>query len=86
MESTAKPAPYFAAYPLKAVKESNVNNLPPTSPYLRALLSGARSNRSPLKVLPMINSPRVDRMTAPSESRLPHDIELTEKTWFCSYE
>lgn len=86
MESTAKPSTYFSAYPLKAVKESSVNKHQPESPYLKAILSGTKTNGDRSKVFPMVNSPKRGKMPSIDESKLPKDIELTEKTWFNNYE
>jgi hypothetical protein len=86
MNSIAKPSFYFSAYPLKVIKDSSVNK-EPSSPYLKALLSGTAKSRSRGKVLPMINPYNNQFSPAPVEDdKLPKDIELTEKDWFKHYE
>lgn len=87
MKSTAKPSLYFSAYPLKAIKKSADTNYQPTSPYLKALLSGKPKTSSLVKVLPMANPYKKQFSVVPFEDdKLPRDIELTEKDWFKNYE
>ena len=86
MNSIRKPSFYFSAYPLKVIRQST-GNTEPTSPYLKALLSGSGKTRTPGKVLPMINPYNKQFSPAPlEEDKLPKDIELTEKDWFKHYE
>jgi hypothetical protein len=97
MKGNAKSSPFFAAYPLKAVESAMKQKT--GSPYLRAILTakpqpeGKKANRA--MVFPMINpyknpyganadaipSARVTPVT-----KVPSDIELTEKKWFHNYE
>ena len=86
MKSIVKPSFYFSAYPLKAVKGSSSDNSP-SSPYLKALLSGKTKTSSRVRVFPMTNPYNKQFKPVPPEpGKLPKDIELTEKDWFKNYE
>lgn len=88
MESTAKPSVYISAYPLKAVRESNIANHPPQSPYLKALLSRTlQPDPGRLRVITMWSAQKkYDPLPTFDQNKLPKDIELTEKNWFINYE
>lgn len=86
MKSIVKPSFYFSAYPLKVIKQPSSGD-EPSSPYLKALLSGKTKTRSGARVFPMINPYNDQFKTVPFETeKLPKDIELTEKNWFNNYE
>jgi len=88
MKSSAQSNFYFSAYPLKALKEDNSSkpsNEP--SPYLKAILSGKTRTLSRVRVFPLINPYRKSSIPEQKNtSKLPNDIELTEKDWFNNYE
>jgi hypothetical protein len=88
MKSNAQSTLYFSAYPLKALNEEpSVKPSQGQSPYLKAILSGKTRTLSRTRVFPMVNPYR--KMVAPlaiDTSKLPKDIELTEKEWFNNYE
>lgn len=86
MKSTIKSSFYFSAYPLKVIKDT-AQDKEPSSPYLKALLSGSTKMPRRAKVFPMIN-PYSKQFTPvpPDTEKLPKDIELTEKEWFNNYE
>jgi len=88
MKSNSQPSLYFSAYPLKALnQETSAKPSNSHSPFLKAILSGKTRTMSRVRVLPMVNPYR--QTTAPGttkESKLPKDIELTEKEWFNNYE
>ncbi|MBL7739685.1 MAG: hypothetical protein JNK14_10725 [Chitinophagaceae bacterium] len=91
MRSIARPFSHLSPYPLKAVSQSNVNNNKPDSPYLRALLSGVNAgnngNTARVRKLSLASTGNDQRKTDKKDkSRLPSDIELTEKEWFSNYE
>lgn len=97
MKGTAKPSSiYFSAYPLKAVAKNNgsSSNQVTQSPYLKAVLSaGRKPNNNRARVFPMINPYKDPYQPKPlptpvskAPSRVPADIELTEKQWFHNYE
>jgi hypothetical protein len=89
MKSNAQPALYFSAYPLKAVSQANTaaDTSPNQSPYLRAILSGKTRTVSRVRVFAMVNPYRENsHAVVPKPSKLPQDIELTEKDWFNNYE
>jgi hypothetical protein len=96
MKGTAKPSSiYFSAYPLKAVAKADgsSSNQVTQSPYLKAVLSSGRKSTSRARVFPMINPYKDPYQQKPlptpvstEPSRVPADIELTEKQWFHNYE
>ncbi len=87
MKTTINSSPYFSAYPLK-VMTNEPSAIPSTnqSPYLKAILSGRTRTLSRVRVFPMINPYRKTSTVTPENSKLPKDIELTEKEWFNNYE
>jgi hypothetical protein len=90
MKSSAQPALYFSAYPLKAVSPaaSAADASANQSPYLRSILAGKTKTVSRVRVFAMVN-PYGDLKAAgfvPKPGKLPKDIELTEKDWFKNYE
>jgi hypothetical protein len=88
MKSNDHPSFYFSAYPLKALtNEASAKSSSNQSPYLKAILSGKTRTLSRVRVFPMINPYRKSSIPAiPETSKLPKDIELTEKEWFNNYE
>ena len=97
MKSNAEPSIYFSAYPLKAISPEPAKEVTKDerSPYLKAILSGKTRVLSRVRVFPMANpypkSPAVASRVNLSESikkesKLPKDIELTQKEWFNNYE
>ena len=88
MKSIVKPSFLFSAYPLRIAKETESANKQPGSPYLKAVLSG--KNKTVVKkarVFPMVNPYRGNFKATPEQaSKLPKDIELTDKDWFKQYE
>jgi hypothetical protein len=86
MNTIVKPSFYFSAYPLKVIKESS-SDKEPESPYLKALLSGKTKTSSRVRVFPMLNPYKGQSDQVPFDtSKLPKDIELTERDWFKNYE
>ena len=98
MKSNAEPSIYFSAYPLKAISPEvkTDSSADERSPYLKAILSGKTRVLSRVRVFPMTNPYRklpgagnaYKTMVSPkaAESKLPTDIELTEREWFNNYE
>ena len=88
MKSNDHPSFYFSAYPLKAVtNEASAKPSSNQSPYLKAILSGKTRTLSRVRVFPMINPYRKSSIPViPETSKLPKDIEQTEKDWFNNYE
>ena len=88
MKSNAQSTFYFSAYPLKALrKEASAKPSSTQSPYLKAILSGKTRTLSRVRVFPMVNPYRRSSVPViPEASKLPKDIELTEKEWFNNYE
>jgi hypothetical protein len=90
MKSITKPFLYLSAYPLTAVKQSNISSNKPGSPYLRALLSGANTGtkeKSKVRKLSLASSNNYQKRPQQSDkSKMPSNIELTEKDWFKNYE
>jgi hypothetical protein len=88
MKSNDHPSFYFSAYPLKALtNEASAKPSSNQSPYLKAILSGKTRTLSRVRVFPMINPYRKSSIPVILEtSKLPKDIELTEKEWFNNYE
>lgn len=81
----------FSAYPLKVLKqEVSASSAPPQaqSTYLKALLNGKTRAASRVRVFPLVNPypGAMKRPVTPKESKLPKDIELTERDWFNNYE
>ena len=90
MKSTVKSSFYFSAYPLKVIKNESPDK-GPTSPYLKALLSGkSKTSNQPgeARVFRLTNTynNQVRPVRAEEADKLPKDIELTEKEWFNNYE
>ena len=89
MKSNIHSSPYFSAYPLKALnQEPSAKPSNKQSPFLKAILSGKTRTISRIRVLPLAN-PYKQKTTTPvriKDSKLPKDIELTEKEWFNNYE
>jgi hypothetical protein len=89
MKSNSHPPLFFSAYPLKRF-EQEVSATPPSkqSPYLKSVLTGKSSSASRTRILPMINpyTQAAPPAAPPKTSKLPKDIELTEKEWFNNYE
>ena len=88
MKTNAKPSLYFSAYPLKVLeKEIAAKPSVSQSPYLKAILTGSTRTVSRVRVFPMKNPYRNSQVAVmPRASKLPTDIELTEKEWFNNYE
>ena len=96
MKGLAKNPIYFSAYPLKAIKSAEAETHKSSqSPYLRSILSAGRSkNTNRVRVFPMVNpykNPYKEEVPAApirlsSVTKLPEDIEFTEKSWFHNYE
>lgn len=89
MKSNAQPSLYFSAYPLKAVNPANsaADSSPSQSPYLKAILSGKTKTVSRVRVFAMVNPYKGNNHPlVPKPSKLPKDIELTDKDWFNNYE
>ncbi len=87
MKTNTQATLYFSAYPLKALKQENS---PPSStsqsPYLKAILSNKTGTVSRVRVLPMISPYRPSLRAIAKESKLPNDVELTQREWFNNYE
>jgi hypothetical protein len=88
MKSNAQPPLYFSAYPLKTLnQETSAKSQTGQSPFLRSILSGKTRTLNSVRVLPMVNPyPQTQQPFIAKESKLPNDIELTEKEWFNNYE
>jgi hypothetical protein len=88
MKRDANSTLYFSAYPLKALTNgASAKSSTDQSPYLKAILSGKTRTLSRVRVFPMINPYRKSSIPViPEASKLPKDIELTEKEWFNNYE
>jgi len=87
MKSNARHSLYFSAYPLKALnQEVSAPSVQNQSPYLKAILSSKTRTLSRVRVFPMINPYRPTFKPVGKESKLPNDVELTEKEWFNNYE
>ena len=80
-----KPALYFSAYPLKAIKESSSSE---QSPFLKAILSGKTRTLSRVRVSPMLNPYK--KTLKPSAPIKPvnekKDVEPGGNEWFNNYE
>jgi hypothetical protein len=88
MKSKPRSPFYFSAYPLKAVTdEASAKTTSSQSPYLKAILSGKTRTLSRVRVFPMINPYRKFSIpVSPDESKVPKNIDHTEKDWFNNYE
>jgi hypothetical protein len=88
MKSNVQSTLYFSAYPLKALRDkASAKPSSTQSPYLKAILSGKTRTLSRVRVFPMVNPYRRSSVPViPDASKLPKDIELTEKEWFNNYE
>ncbi len=82
----------FSAYPLRVLKqEASASSAPQPqgqSTYLTALLNGKAKAASRIRVFPMANPypGAINKPIKPKQSKLPNDIELTEREWFNNYE
>lgn len=81
MKSAAISNPYFSAYPLKAVKETNSSTV--SSPYLRSVLAGTAKTVQHV----------VRAISAASEVRssfkpvaIAKEVEISGNEWFNNYE
>lgn len=88
MKSNSQPSLYFSAYPLKALnQETSAKPSNGQSPFLKAILSGKTRTMSRVRVFPLTNPYKQSTvLIAVKNSKLPNDIELTEKEWFNNYE
>ena len=88
MKSNARSNFYFSAYPLKAVSDDNAGKPSTELPsYLKAILSSKTRTLSRVRVFPLVNPYRETSIpVTPETSKVPNDIELTEKEWFNNYE
>ena len=79
-----KPALYFSAYPLKAIKESSTSE---QSPFLKAILSGKTRTLSRVRVSPMLNPYKGTlKPAAPKKNEEKKNIEPGGNEWFNNYE
>lgn len=81
-----KPALYFSAYPLKAIKESSSAEQS-QSPFLKAILSGKTRTLSRVRVSPMLNPYKGS--VKPSNTKSNDEkksIEPGGNEWFNNYE
>jgi hypothetical protein len=88
MKSNVKPSLYFSAYPLKALMQDapSKTNLS-QSLYLKSIHSGKIRTMSRIRIFAMMNPYRPTiKLVVPNDSKLPKDIELTEKEWYNNYE
>ena len=85
----SKPALYFSAYPLKAIKESSSSE---QSPFLKAILSGKTRTLSRVRVSPMLNpykkayKPSSYAPVKPNIEKKDKDVEAGGNEWFNNYE
>ena len=88
MKSNVKPSLYFSAYPLKALMQDapTKSNLSQSS-YLKSIHSGKIRTMSRIRIFAMMNPYRqAVKPVILNVSKLPEDIELTEKEWYNNYE
>ena len=88
MKSNVKPSLYFSAYPLKALMQDapSKTNLS-QSLYLKSIHSGKIRTMSRIRIFAMMNPYRqAVKPVILNVSKLPEDIELTEKEWYNNYE
>ena len=78
-----KPALYFSAYPLKAIKKSSSEQ----SPFLKAILSGKTRTFSRVRVSPMPNPYKGNiKPTVNKPGNEKKDMEPGGNEWFNNYE
>ena len=81
MKLKIKTAPYFAAYPLKAL---NITSQVPTTNNKEKDSQATKMARR-LRVLPMIN-PYFEKKISINKIKLPAHIQPTDDKWFNHYE
>lgn len=80
----SKPALYFSAYPLKAIKESKTSE---QSPFLKAILSGKTRTLSRVRVSPMLNPYKgTIKPVTPKQNDEKKNVEPGGNEWFNNYE
>jgi hypothetical protein len=80
----SKPALYFSAYPLKAIKESSTSE---QSPFLKAILAGKTRTLSRVRVSPMLNPYKgTIKPSAQKSKNEKKDVEPGGNEWFNNYE
>ena len=81
MKLNVKTSPYFAAYPLKALKSSPQ---PPTNNNDKSAGTATKMSRR-LRVLPMVN-PYSEKKISINKIKLPVHIHPIDDNWFNNYE